>query len=40
MHVVSNVLIPPKTPGGAMWAGEEMDVEEFKARFDGLDREL
>lgn len=40
VHVVSNVLIPPKTPGGAMWAGEEMDVEEFKARFDGLEREL
>lgn len=40
VHVVSQVLIPPKTPGGAAWAGEEMDVEEFKARFDGFEREL
>lgn len=40
VHVVSSVLIPPKTPGGAAWAGEEMSVEEFKDRFDSLDREL
>jgi len=40
VHVVSSVLIPPKTPGGSAWTGEEMSVEEFKDRFDSLDREL
>jgi len=40
IHVVSSVLIPPKTPGGAAWAGEEMTVEEFRDRFDSLEREL
>jgi uncharacterized surface protein with fasciclin (FAS1) repeats len=40
VHVVSSVLIPPKTPGDAAWAGEEMTVEEFKDRFDSLEREL
>lgn len=40
IHVVSSVLIPPKTPGGALWAGEEMSVEEFKDRFDSIEREL
>ncbi len=34
IHVVSNVLIPPKTPGGKAWAGEEMTVDEFTDRFD------
>ena len=33
IHVVSSVLIPPKTPGGAAEVvEEEMDVEEFKER--------
>ncbi|TVY55868.1 Aurofusarin biosynthesis cluster protein S [Lachnellula cervina] len=35
IHVVSSVLIPPKTPGGAQYAGEEMSVEEFMERLDG-----
>ncbi|TVY31034.1 Aurofusarin biosynthesis cluster protein S [Lachnellula hyalina] len=35
IHVVSSVLVPPKTPGGAQYAGEEMSVEEFKERLDG-----
>lgn len=34
IHVVSSVLIPPKTPGGAHYDGEEMSVEEFRERFD------
>ena len=34
IHVVSSLLIPPKTPGGVAWMGEELDVEDFKARFD------
>jgi uncharacterized surface protein with fasciclin (FAS1) repeats len=33
IHVLSNVLIPPKTPGGLSFAEEDMDLEEFKARF-------
>ncbi|KAK2626586.1 hypothetical protein QTJ16_003761 [Diplocarpon rosae] len=35
IHVVSSVLIPPKTPGGSAESAEELgdDVEEFKARF-------
>lgn len=32
IHVVPNVLIPPKTPGGAGVADDDMDLEEFKAR--------
>ncbi|KAH8684873.1 FAS1 domain-containing protein [Tricladium varicosporioides] len=40
IQVVSNVLIPPRTAGGEMWAGEEMSVEEFKDRFDPYVEEL
>lgn len=40
IHVVSSVLIPPKTPGGAVWAGEEISVEEFKERLDTYVPEL
>jgi len=40
IHVVSSVLIPPKTPGGAQYMGEEMSVEEFKERFDEYIQEL
>jgi uncharacterized surface protein with fasciclin (FAS1) repeats len=32
IHVVSSVLIPPKTPGGPAYMGEEMDVEDLKER--------
>jgi len=32
IHVVSSVLIPPKTPGGASYMGEEMTVEDLKER--------
>lgn len=32
VQVVSSVLIPPKTPGGTVMEGEEMDLEEFKQR--------
>jgi len=32
IHVLSSVLIPPKTPGGAMWAGEELEVDDLKER--------
>ena len=36
IHVVSNVLIPPKSVGGMLqeWNGEELDVEDLKARLD------
>lgn len=34
VHVLSNVLIPSKIPGGAEWTGVEMSVDEFKDRFD------
>ncbi|KAH8597677.1 Fasciclin domain-containing protein [Bisporella sp. PMI_857] len=34
IHIVSSLLIPPKTPGGTAYMGEEMDLEDFKARFD------
>lgn len=34
IHVVSSLLIPPKTPGGAQYMGEEMSVEDFKDRFN------
>ena len=37
IHVVSNLLIPPKTPGAAAWAGEELELEDFKSRFDNED---
>jgi len=40
IHVLSSVLIPPKTPGGAQYMGEEMSVEEFKSRFDDYIEEL
>jgi len=30
IHVVPNVLIPPKTPGGPGVAEDDMDLEEFK----------
>lgn len=36
LHVLNNVLIPPKTPGGSGVADESMEVEEFKARFAHL----
>jgi len=40
IHVVNNVLIPPKKVPGAkevsFWEGEEMTVEEFKERLDSL----
>jgi len=32
LHIVPNVLIPPKTPGGPGVAEDNMDLEEFKAR--------
>ena len=40
IHVVSSVLIPPKTPGGSQSADEEMTVDEFKDRFDTYVEEL
>ena len=40
IHVVNSLLIPPKSPRGATYAGEEMSVEEFKARFDSYVEEL
>lgn len=32
IHVLSSVLIPPKTPGGEVWAGEELEVEDLMER--------
>jgi len=32
IQVLSSVLIPPKTPGGAAYMGEELDLEDFKER--------
>ena len=34
IHVVSNVLIPPKSVGGVAqeWNGEELEVEDLKER--------
>jgi hypothetical protein len=32
IHVVPNVLIPPKVPGGPGVAEDDMDLEEFKER--------
>ncbi|KAI9744506.1 MAG: hypothetical protein M1818_002035 [Claussenomyces sp. TS43310] len=40
IHVVSSVLIPPKTPGGVAEEGEEMSVEDFKSRFEDIVEEL
>jgi hypothetical protein len=40
IHVVSSILIPPKTPGGAQYMGEEMSVDEFKDRFNAFIPEL
>ena len=36
IHIVSNVLIPPKSIDGMKqeWHGEEMSEEEFKERLD------
>lgn len=34
VHVVSKVLIPPKTPGGVAYQREELTVEELKERLD------
>jgi uncharacterized surface protein with fasciclin (FAS1) repeats len=32
IHVLSNVLVPPKTPGGAMYQGEDITVEDLMKR--------
>lgn len=41
IHVVSNILIPPKTPGGKTEeVEEEMDLEEFKERLETFYKEL
>lgn len=40
IHVLSNILIPPKSPGGLEWMGEDMSVDEFKDRFDAYVEEL
>lgn len=41
IQVVSSVLIPPKTPGAvAESVEEEMDLEEFKERFETFYKEL
>jgi len=40
IHVLSSILIPPKTPGGDAYAGEELSVDEFKARFEDYIPEL
>lgn len=36
IHVVSNVLIPPKRVGGVekQWQGEDLNLDEFKNRFE------
>jgi uncharacterized surface protein with fasciclin (FAS1) repeats len=34
IHVVSNVLIPPKTPGGVASKGDDLTVDELKERLD------
>lgn len=36
IQVPRNVLIPPKTRGGEAYRGEELGVEDFKSRFEGL----
>jgi len=43
IHVVSSVLVPPKTPGGEQESEEEvreMDVEELKERLESFVQEL
>jgi uncharacterized surface protein with fasciclin (FAS1) repeats len=40
IHVVGSVLIPPKTPGGVQYQGEEMDLDEFKDRLLPFVQEL
>lgn len=34
IHVVSSVLIPPKTPGGVAYQGEDISVEDLKDRLE------
>jgi uncharacterized surface protein with fasciclin (FAS1) repeats len=34
VHVVSSILIPPKTPGGVAYQGEDITLEDFKERFE------
>ena len=36
IHVVNNVLIPPKHVGGAAYRGEDLTIEEFVERLDGF----
>ncbi len=36
IQILSNVLIPPKTPGGVMYQGEDLTVEDLKERLDIL----
>ena len=38
LHVISNVLIPPKPVGGVMqeWNGEELEVEDLKERLSSI----
>ena len=38
IHVIDNVLIPPKKVGGVMqqWQGEELDEEDLIERLDTL----
>jgi uncharacterized surface protein with fasciclin (FAS1) repeats len=40
IHTLASVLIPPKTPGGAPYTGEELSLAEFKARFNAYTEEL
>ncbi|TVY71240.1 Aurofusarin biosynthesis cluster protein S [Lachnellula suecica] len=40
LHVLSSILIPPKTPGGAHYDGEDMSVEEFMERFEPYVKDL
>ena len=41
IHIVSNVLIPPKSVGGMMqeWNGEEVEVEDLVERFAMADED-
>ncbi|KAI9670885.1 MAG: hypothetical protein M1817_003770 [Caeruleum heppii] len=34
IHVISDVLVPPKKLGGEAWTGEELTVEELKERLE------
>lgn len=38
IHIPASVIIPPKTINGVVeqYKGEDLTVEEFKARFEGL----